>query len=199
MTKKQRSKKGQKWYKSLAGLAVLATLLAALVGGIFVIFAAFVPVWTAPKTLRASLSDLTIESNVSLEEYLKRSKLPFDEYSDDELGQFGYVVHFKVEMEGFKNRECPVIWSVYDAKTKSKIELPDPWAERQEPIELTPEQANDSAADNFCVPNLSGHGAFFVRLEVLDDKGQLLTFKDTESIDVDRAANFRTKAATPSA
>ena len=136
----------------------------------------------APKKLGATLSKLTFNANVTLEEYLKQSSLSPDEYVSEELQQTGCLIHFQVEIEGFTGRECAARWSVYDAESRSRIDLPEPWTEAQKPINFTPEQATDSAAEYFWVPPLNTDRTFFVRVELYDDKGVRLTFADTEPI-----------------
>jgi hypothetical protein len=190
MIKKQRHKKGsfrqkqkqyKKWYNSIS-----IQVRAAIVGGIFIILAAIIAAvitgMLASKTLRVILNEPRVETNVTLEKYLNRSNLSSDKYTTEQLLQIGYIVHFHVQIEGFKGRKCTVNWSMYDAESESKIDLLYPWAEVQKPINLTPEQALDSAAEFFWVPVLDKEGTFYVRVEVCDDRGARINFIDTKPI-----------------
>jgi hypothetical protein len=170
------------WHKRPASRKAAVWALGIFTAVITAVITAYFTGTFAPKKLGATLSKLTPDTNVTLEEYLKQSSLSPDEYALEELRQVGCLIHFQVEIEGFSGRECAARWSVYDAKSRSRIELPDPWADVQEPIRFTPEQVTDSAAENFWVPSLDTDRPFFVRVELYDDKGVRLTFADTEPI-----------------
>ena len=184
-----------KWYEKKTTKAIASSILAILL----VVLGALLAVWLAPKTVRAKLTNLKVDTNVTLKQYLEdptnvtlKNNLedpsqPTKGFSPEELDQNGYLIHFEVELEGLKDRDCVASWSVYDADSKSRIELPDPWVRFQKPIIFTPEAQVDSAAEYFWVPPIDKRHAFLVRIEILDDKGSALTFAETEPIKIKRA------------
>lgn len=171
------------WYKTPAIVVPILVALLGIVGA--AITQQLIPRVFAPKTLRATLSNLRVETSVPLKQYLHDSKFSTESYDPKELDQLGYLIYFQAEIEGFKGRKCELRWSMYDSEKKSKIELPEPWNKMeniQRPMDLTPEGASDTAAANFWAPAIDPNRAVFVRLELLDDNGTILTLADTESI-----------------
>ena len=87
-----------KWYSSKVALLAWAALFT-LLGGVTL---AYFQGWLAPKTLGATLSHPRIDSNVKLEDFLKRTGNPTTDYTREQLAQVGYTIHFQVQLVGYK-------------------------------------------------------------------------------------------------
>lgn len=171
---KSANQQDQKWYQKIV---VQAATVAAftLLGGVAL---AYFNGWLSAKTLDAKLEKPTIETNVKLSDFLNQMNISPADYSAEDLQQIGYVVHFQVQLIGFKGRTCKARWELFDDLSKSKFVLPS-WDKVQEPVELTAEANTDSASPNFWVPPVIRNGAFFVRVRIYDDRGVELTYADT--------------------
>lgn len=158
-----------------AVITVATTVIAALIIGYFK-----GDLWQRPP-MRASLDKPTVDTDVSLRDFLDDRKVPTSDYTKDQLAQVGYVVHFKVQIEGLKRRKCTARWEVFDAQDRSRI-LPPGWSKEQEPVEMIPERDIDSAAENFWVPPTGTDRVFFVRVRIYDDKGVELVYADSDPL-----------------
>lgn len=113
-----------KWYKQFlipAVITVLVTVTGALIIGYFK-----GEIGKRPP-MGASLEKPTVDTNVSLKEFLEARRFAAMGYTQHQLEQVGYMVHFKIHIEGFKERTCTGLWEVFDAENRSKI-FPPGWA-----------------------------------------------------------------------
>lgn len=167
----------EKWFDNKVVLAALAAFFT-LLGGFAL---AYFNGWLSPKTFSAKLEKPTVDTNVLLKDYLEEMNIPASNYSAADLAQVGYRVHFQVQLVGFKGRTCKARWEVFDSDNKARV-FPPGWDKVQEPVEMTPEAATDSASPNFWVPPLATNDAFFVRVTIYDDKDVALTYADSEPV-----------------
>jgi len=178
LTKKTAASGRAKWYQQIlipAVITVLTTVAGALIIGYFK-----GELWKKPP-MRASLEKPTVDTNVSLQDFADARNLATTDYTADLLAQVGYLVHFKVQIEGFKRRKCTARWEVFEAESRSRL-FPAGWSKDQEPIEMIPERDIDSAAENFWVPPVGTDRAFFVRVRIYDDKGVELVYADSDPV-----------------
>src|SRR2546423_10642736 len=189
----------RKWYRTMWTPPVTASVITAILtlgttvtGGIILGYFKG-ELFKKPPT-RAAFEKPTIETNVTLKDYSDERQLT-DAYTPDKLAQVGYVVHFKVQIEGFKQRTCIVRWEVFDAKNRSRI-VPPGWQRIQEPLELIPERDSDSAAGYFWVPPTNTEKPFFITVRLYDDKGTELDY--TETLPVKPNATAVASSPTPS-
>lgn len=167
-----------RWYKQFlipAVITVLVTVTGALIIGYFKGELGKKP------PMGASLEKPTVDTNVSLKEFLDARHFASAGYTQDKLEQVGYVVHFKVHIEGFKERTCTGLWEVFDAENRSKF-FPPGWSKDQDPLEVIPEGDVDEAAENFWIPPVGTDRAFFVRVRIFDDKEVELVYGDSDPV-----------------
>jgi hypothetical protein len=131
--------------------------------------------------MRAAFEKPTIDTNVSLRDHLTQQRQSTTDYSEAQLAQVGYIVHFKVQIDGFKGRTCKMYWEMFDAATRARI-YPAGWSREQDPVDLKPERDSDSAAAEFWMPSAAANQPFIVRLRLFDDKRVELDYEDSDVI-----------------
>jgi hypothetical protein len=97
------------------------------------------------------------------------------------LSPLGVVVNFRAEIEGFRGKRSVVRWSLFDARQGTR--MPQPWLRNRRALTLIPEAGKDGGTPAVWVPLPRKRGPYFVRLELLDDRGTRLAKADTESFD----------------
>jgi len=105
--------------------------------------------------------------------------------SGNNLLQRGVVVSLTVLIEGFKGKECRLIWSVFDSTTNKRSQ--QDWMVSQDgwPVGVFVAEGNvDQANGEVFVPESPTAGSYFVRLELNDPGGTRLTTVDSPTFDV---------------
>ena len=97
------------------------------------------------------------------------------------LSPLGVVVNFRAEIEGFRGKRSIVRWSLFDARKLTR--MPQPWLRNRRALTLVPEAGRDGGTPAVWVPLPRKRGPYFVRLELLDDRGTRLAKADTERFD----------------
>ena len=89
----------------------------------------------------------------------------------------GMTVNYKITLTGFRGRIAVVRWGLH-RRTGGKV--PPPWLKSQVASRLKGEAEKDTATPQIWVPLLpKDKGSFFIRLEVFNELGERLDFKDT--------------------
>jgi hypothetical protein len=133
-----------------------------------------------PVEMGATISDISVEYNISFEDYLSSNGAAWNispaGYTPQELSEIGNVVNFTLEIRGYKDKVCPLQWSLFNADTNSRVPEMTAmfWAE------IIPLAGVDRISEAIWVPYPPNDGDFFVRLEILDYKGLRLATGDTE-------------------
>jgi hypothetical protein len=161
----------------LGKIVAIVTALGTLVGVVFLLLPNLKPE-PPPTHLSATINNVSVEHNVTYEQYLKRLRHPTLGYDYRVLNLVGDIINFSVEIEGFKLQKCPMRWSVHDAQTKALV--PEPELVDQLASVLTPEAVYDRAVSYIWVPLPAREGTFFVRLTIYDSKNVPLGYVDTE-------------------
>jgi hypothetical protein len=166
-------------------LTTLSTLIAIMTGGLGIFFLLNPddkPV--VPDEMGATISNVKIEPNISLNDYLLSSGVKWgisaNRYTSEQLQEIGHVVSYTAEIKGFNGRKCVLQWSLFSADTQSRVAgMADRyWGD------LTPEAASDKASEPIWIPLPSIDGNYFVRLAILDDKGVTLATEDSNVFQV---------------
>lgn len=97
------------------------------------------------------------------------------------LSPLGVVVNFSAQIDGYRGKESVVRWSLFDARERTR--MPQPWLRNRVALRLVPEAGSDRGSLAVWVPLPRQRGPYFVRLELLDDRGNRLDKADTESFD----------------
>jgi hypothetical protein len=88
----------------------------------------------------------------------------------------GVTVNYKITLTGFRGRIAVVRWALHSRAGK----VPLPWLGSQVAARLKGEAETDTATPQVWVPLLpKDEGPFFVRLEVFNELGDRLDFRDT--------------------
>ena len=114
---------------------------------------------------------------------LASSRLELSNSTGDKrkLSPLGVVVNFRAEIEGFRGKRSVVRWSLFDARARTR--MPQPWLRNRRALTLIPEAGKDGGTPAVWVPLPRKRGPYFVRLELLDDRGTRLAKADTERFD----------------
>jgi hypothetical protein len=176
----------------LIGLGAVAGALTTLLTLVFLL----VPGWKptgSPTEVRATLSNLQAEPDVTLREYLRRPGVPLKAGEDannllreEELDRVGSVIYFDVELKGFEGECCHAVWSMYDAKTKKLVSegLTNQSAWPSDP--LTSRSQVNSAPHTTWVPlPRDREGPFLVRLEIYTTVDGAEVRRDYEDVTID--------------
>lgn len=97
------------------------------------------------------------------------------------LSPLGVVVNFSAQIDGYRGKESVVRWSLFDARERTR--MPQPWLRNRVALRLVPEAGSDRGSLAVWVPLPRPRGPYFVRLELLDDRGNRLDKADTKSFD----------------
>jgi hypothetical protein len=91
----------------------------------------------------------------------------------------GVTVNYDVSLTGFRGHTVTVRWSLHRLAGGT---LPLDWLRSEAAKRLRGEADKDSASDSFWVPLPRMGAPFFVRLELYDEDGVRLTYRDTKTI-----------------
>lgn len=97
------------------------------------------------------------------------------------LSPLGVVVNFSAQIDGYRGKESVVRWSLFDARERTR--MPQPWLRNRVALRLIPEAGSDRGSLAVWVPLPRPRGPYFVRLELLDDRGNRLAKADTKGFD----------------
>ena len=97
------------------------------------------------------------------------------------LSPLGVVVNFSAQIDGYRGKQSVVRWSLFDARDRTR--MPQPWLRNREALRLVPEAGSDRGSLAVWVPLPRKRGPYFVRLELLSDRGARLDKADTKRFD----------------
>ncbi len=160
-------------------------LLAALLGLAFDLWPTLRP---DPRTeLSADVRVLAIERKVSLDEFMRRTSGSQAAYrrqraayvrengSAAGLAFHGELAYVQLAVRGFKGRDVTVKWSVYDARSKTRVRAA-PESERLRALASLDAPSDQFVAELWIEPVYAGR--YFVRIEVRDGR-TLLAIADS--------------------
>lgn len=130
--------------------------------------------------LSGKISDLSIEYDISYEEFMNRQNWSLDDTSDDQKQAVGAIVNFKSEIVGFTGQWCDVQWEIYDAVTQKRALA----STEDLGISIKPDRETDRSSDFIWVAYPDVSGTYFARIELFDPKGQRLDYADTQPFDL---------------
>jgi len=128
-----------------------------------------------PKEMHAEFRKVGVEPRVTFSDHLRRVA-DGAQHASDSLGLTGDAVLVEFEIAGMYNRECVLMWSLYDAASQTLVS--DPAYRFQAAAGFTPDAEVDRASHEIWFPS-PAPGRYFVRVELYDDKDVMLTFADT--------------------
>jgi hypothetical protein len=140
-----------------------ATAISAVLGVVFVLWPQLKPEPPPPEK-SAQLAKLTVDRKVTFGQYLDRFDLPKDAFSAKQLARQGAFLQFRIETKGFKDKELPLKWELFDAKSGDQV------GESKSTF-VEPGANTDSLSWHAWVPLPRRKGPFFVLVQLLNDKG----------------------------
>jgi hypothetical protein len=119
----------------------------------------------APATKAASLSNLTLDRDVSFGQYLDRKGMTRKPYGPAELARRGAFITFQFRVEGYRGKRLPLRWLLFDARTGDLLTQSRDYA-------LTPAANTDQGTwDFFWIPLPRGHERFSIQVQLYDNAG----------------------------
>lgn len=94
------------------------------------------------------------------------------------LEPLGVTLSFDLALDGFKDEQAAVRWSLYDAGARKRV--PRDWLVNRRALVVRPEATFDRASGEFWVPAPKRKGPFFVRVAVYDNDGERMAFSDSK-------------------
>jgi hypothetical protein len=140
-----------------------ATAISAVLGVVFILWPQLKPE-PPPPVKSAQLAKLTVDRKVTFGQYLDRFDLPKDAFSANQLARQGVFLQFRIETTGFKGKELPLKWELFDAKSGNQV------GESKSTF-VEPGANTDSLSWHAWVPLPGRKGPFFVLVQLLNEKG----------------------------
>lgn len=157
---------GMSWQPITAAIGALAGLATL----IFLFFPNLQPK-PDPGQLGATLSDVQLAHNVSLNAFLLDRGWPTESYTDAELATLGVQASVNATTTGFKGHGLTLSPQVFNVAT-GQAEALQSFMNKNQSVLLTPEADTDSAI-GFVWAGIIGltSGDYFVRITITDDEG----------------------------
>lgn len=150
----------------------VAGALATMVGLVFVLFPALQPPKTSAEAT-ATLSNLEVDHNITLEDYLRRPGVPARAVADaasrlsqEQYERAGSIVYFDVELRGFEEERCFLRWSVYDAESNKPVAGLIGQSAWPSDIIVSHHQVSRAVKETWVPFPRDGEGAYLVDLEL---------------------------------
>ncbi len=153
-------------------LGAAVSTIATIAGLVLVFAPGLKPDAPAPEK-GAAFSDVTVDKNVSLGDYLRRIDGSLSGYTDQQLRRRGAIVAFHVTITGHKGEDLPLRWGVYSADDGAQVY-------REKATTLTPEAAVDEASSQVWTPLPRGRGPYYVLLQLFEED-DLVTINQARS------------------
>jgi hypothetical protein len=174
-------------------IAFLTALLALVAGAIGLAFD-LKPEWRPdPRTAQAaSLETLTVDPEVTWDEWLNRRGGTTQELDPCQLRVPGNLVYLGVELQGFKRRSVRYRFSTYDDRTRARLEgvLRSVSSGNRPVSTLVGEAPTDRWISTVWVAWPFRDGDFFVRFELFEERSggeeTILGFADTPKFTADK-------------
>ena len=139
----------------------------------------------------ATASVLAVERNVTLGEWMRRVSQTHDdllrrrkEYIESGGSQGGLLIpgqlaYVRTSVRGFKRRDVTVRWSIYDARTQERGQE-DSWDRANRSGLALGAPRDESVSEIWLQPVVGARRQYFVRIEIRDEDGVLLTIADSK-------------------
>ena len=121
------------YFDSLGKIVAGLTAIVALIGGIVSLVLVLSP--DPLQSRKATLTDLHLVAQESLEDFLQETGQPRDGYTQEKLRQFGNYYIVRASVEGLRNRNPEIVWSVHSRSQKAQLQ-PELWIHQVQPPPL---------------------------------------------------------------
>ena len=146
------------------GAAALVAFVASVLGIIFLLWPSLKPETPSP-TRGVSLSGLKLERPVSFGAYLRRIHQPAGGLSEAMLNDLGALASFDFVIEGYKDRQLPLVWQLIDARDGNVLD-------ENRDLSLEPEVNRDSGNWPIWVPlPKDARRRVFIQVELYEPRG----------------------------
>jgi hypothetical protein len=161
-------------WRAIAMPVVALALLAA--AGLLV-----VPGLRDDPPIAGTITKLDLRKNQRFAQYVSDTRQPSTRYTDGDLEKVGNVVTVFVQLRGYKNEELHVDWSLFDADTGEQI--PGPEFNQVDTLQFTPRSDDHAGTGKLWVPLPRRDGRFFVRVSLIDRRGQTVNERDSQAFE----------------
>jgi hypothetical protein len=144
-------------------IGAIAGAIGAVLGVVFVLVPSLKPD-APPLERRGDIGVLKVDRPVTYAQYLQRTGLPGGDYGASYLRRQGVFVQFDVSIVGYKDKQLPLRWSLYDAESGAEVS-------EAKGTTLRAEAATDRATWHIWAPLPAGRGRFFLLIQLFDPKG----------------------------
>jgi hypothetical protein len=176
-----------------AGIGAAIAAVAGLVGLVFTLFPGLRP--DPGDTFGAKVAVVRVEPGVTADEWLRRTTFsptayrqrraeflrgpsgsqPDPESARGNLRLRGRIAYVSSALEGFKGESVAVRWSLYDARSKQRLDrFTNVVAGR-----IKGDAPSDRTELEVWLPPAPGRGPYFVRVDLYDDRDNLLDSTDS--------------------
>lgn len=133
---------------------------------------------SCPGVSNGHISNVSAGQSLRLDDYWKLnpgSRVPG--VSKERLNSVGRVVHFRVDINGFRGKELGVYWWMLTAKGK-------PVSQQRQAVGLTPHDCRTGGTRDFWVEVPTRSGSYKVAVQLLDPAGEKLDDGSTKAFTV---------------
>jgi hypothetical protein len=183
---------------SSRGVTAVTALVALVASAVALAFDLWPGLKPDPReNFRADVGVFSVDRGVTLDDYLRRTTFSRADYRQARakhlsaagvpegdpstrglLTLAGEVVYVASTLQGFKRRSVTLRWSLYDARTRTRLNGPSFSGVSAAQVEV--EAPTDRTLQEIWLPPPPGRGPYFVRVALYDDRDVLLAVADSE-------------------
>jgi hypothetical protein len=155
--------------RSLSSLLMKAGAVAGAIGAVLALVFVLVPSLQPkssepPAEKRGDIGVLKVERPVTYQAYLQRTGLPGGDYGRSYLRREGVLVNFDVSITGYKSKDLPLRWSLYDAASGTQVS-------ESKGTTLRAQADTDRATWHVWAPLPQRGGTFYLLIQLFDPAG----------------------------
>lgn len=139
-----------------------------------------------PGVSKGRISKVKADKRVRLGAYWELNPGSHPTVSKERLNAVGRVVHFRVDIDGYRGRQLTVWWWMLTANGEP---LPEPGLRRQLAFGLTPRDCTTGGTREIWAELPKRNGKFQVEIQLVDPNGEKLDYGRTAAFTVHVAPN----------
>ena len=154
--------------RSRVGRPILwAAAIAIVLGGSLVLVLPALRSEGTPATRAASLSNPTLDRNISFGQYLDRKELSRGSYRPAALARSGVLVSFDFRIQGYRGERLPLRWQLINTGSGDQVA-------QSRDVSIVPEADDDQGTWDVWVPVPPGADQrYFVQVQLYDSDGDV--------------------------
>jgi hypothetical protein len=161
------------WQKRVVGVASTVGTIVGAILGVMALVSHFQSKGPAPcpGVSKGEISKVTTNQLMRYRDYLELSGASTDGTSAERLRTLGRIVHFRVDVNGYRGADLPVVWWMF---TKAGGPVSEPQLRNQLAFTLTPHDCTTGGTREIWVQLPKRSGTFRVQVRLLDAGGEQL-------------------------